>query len=222
MSCRRVSGGLCPGQHFSGSGMPGGAGSHPAEPLGLGQMAAGKLRLAQSHRPGFGNPAMHGPRKLHAHEHLGEWMVQPCPYLGCGSLNLGFRFRPPPPAPCILQGLWGINTEQRRPRGRRPGSVQPCPNIARLRKIASSSGWNPFPKMKSFPQYKTGSSKSEVSEPPIQSPYHQLLPQPHFKHQSLGQLSRTLGVAQKMVWKLWPIQSLRGCRQLSHTMNTEK
>ena len=98
MSCRRVPGGLCPGQHFSSSGMPGGAGSHPAEPLGLGQMAAVKLRLAQSHRPGFGNPAMHGPWRLHAHKHLGEWMVQPCPYPGCGSLNLGFRVLPPAPA----------------------------------------------------------------------------------------------------------------------------
>ena len=110
MSCRRVYGGLCPGQHFSSSGIPGGAGSHPAEPLGLGQMAAVKLRLAQSHRPGFGNPAMHGPRRLHAHKHLGEWMVQPCPYLGCGSLNLGFRFLPPapaPPPPSYLAGAVG-------------------------------------------------------------------------------------------------------------------
>ena len=59
---------------------------------GLARWQPAKLRLAQSHRPSLGNPAMHGPQRLHAHEHLGGWMVQPCPYLGCGSLNLGFRF----------------------------------------------------------------------------------------------------------------------------------
>ena len=197
--------------------MPGGAGWHPAEPLGLGQMAAGKAEAGSEPQAWLWKSGNAWPTEAAcprapwgmdgtALPLSGLWLTKP-------------RLQVPP---CILQGLWGINTEQRRPRGRRLGSVQPCPNIACLRKIASSSGWNCFPKVKSFPQYKTGSSKSEVSEPPIQSPYHQLLPQPHFKHQSLGQLFRILGVAQKMVWNLWPIQSLRGLRQLSHAMNTEK
>lgn len=42
MSCRCVASGPSPGQHFYGSGMPRGAGPHPAEPQGPGQMAAGK------------------------------------------------------------------------------------------------------------------------------------------------------------------------------------
>ena len=37
-----ASGRLNPGQHSSGSGMPGGVGFHPAKPLGLGQMAASR------------------------------------------------------------------------------------------------------------------------------------------------------------------------------------
>lgn len=42
MSCGSVANGPSPGQHFYGSGMPGGAGPHPTEPLGPGRMAVGK------------------------------------------------------------------------------------------------------------------------------------------------------------------------------------
>ena len=55
-----------PGQHFYGSGMPGGAGPHPAEPLGPGQMAAGKAEAGsepQAWLSQFGNQATSGSRE---------------------------------------------------------------------------------------------------------------------------------------------------------------
>lgn len=55
MSCGSVASGPSLGQHFYGSGMPGGAGPHPAEPLGPGRMAAGKAEAGSEPQPGFGN-----------------------------------------------------------------------------------------------------------------------------------------------------------------------
>lgn len=63
MSCGSVASGPSLGQHFYGSGMPGGAGSHPAEPLGPGRMAAGKAEAGSEPQPGLGNQSRGGPQE---------------------------------------------------------------------------------------------------------------------------------------------------------------
>lgn len=43
--------------------MPGGAGPHPAEPLGPGRMAAGKAEAGSEPQPGLGNQSRSGPQE---------------------------------------------------------------------------------------------------------------------------------------------------------------
>lgn len=52
---------LSPGQHFSGSGILGGAGPHPAEPLGPGQMAASKAEPGSEPQAWLWNPGSEWP-----------------------------------------------------------------------------------------------------------------------------------------------------------------
>ena len=86
-----VCSGLRPGQHFFGSGMTGGAGSHPAEPLGLGQVAASKAEVGSEPQAWLWKSGNEWPTEAAYHRHRRAGVAWPSPQLSCGSLNLGLR-----------------------------------------------------------------------------------------------------------------------------------
>lgn len=83
--------GLSPGQHFFGSGLTGGAGCHPAEPLGLGQMAASKAEAGSEPQASLWKSGNEWPMEAAYHRHLRSGVARPGPQLSCGSLNLSLR-----------------------------------------------------------------------------------------------------------------------------------
>lgn len=131
MNCHGVAIRLSPGQHFSGSGIRGSAGPHPAEPLGPGQMAASKAKAGSepqawlwksgsewptggSMPTGTSRQEYHDPAPIPAKANWTE---------ASGALSLAGATGP---QPGLRKAVW-CSAECRNLAVRRLGSAQLCP-----------------------------------------------------------------------------------------------